>query len=98
MASLSDRLVSDSISGDQKAPLNARRYEIRKVGVLGAGTMGARIAAHVANAGIPVLLLDLAADGANRNAVAVQALEGLKKAKPAAFSAPTTAVLIEPGN
>ena len=63
-----------------------RRYDIRRVGVLGAGTMGARIAAHVANAGIPVLLLDLAAATPNRNAVATQALEGLKKAKPPAFA------------
>jgi 3-hydroxyacyl-CoA dehydrogenase len=78
--------------------MRPRRYEIRRVGVLGAGTMGARIAAHVANAGIPVLLLDLAADGANRNAIAVQALEGLEKAKPAAFADAGAAALIKLGN
>ena len=44
---------------------------IRKVAVIGAGTMGAGIAAQVANAGIPVLLLDMVPDGArNRNAIA----------------------------
>lgn len=74
------------------------RYEIRQVGVLGAGTMGARIAAHVANAGVPVLLLDLVTTGANRSRIAVQALEALKKAKPAAFAGATAAALIKPGN
>jgi 3-hydroxyacyl-CoA dehydrogenase len=74
------------------------RYDIRRVGVLGAGTMGARIAAHVANAGIPVLLLDLTAAAPNRNAVATQALERLKKAKPAAFADAGAARLITPGN
>ncbi len=75
-----------------------RRYDIRRVGVLGAGTMGARIAAHVANAGIPVLLLDLAAAAPSRNAVATQALDGLKKAKPAAFADPLATTLITVGN
>ncbi|HEV2578901.1 MAG TPA: 3-hydroxyacyl-CoA dehydrogenase NAD-binding domain-containing protein [Acidobacteriaceae bacterium] len=75
-----------------------RRHDIRRVGVLGAGTMGARIAAHIANAGIPVLLLDLAAAPPNRNAVAMQALDGLKKAKPAAFADALAASLITVGN
>lgn len=75
-----------------------RLYEIRRVGVLGAGTMGARIAAHIANAGIPVLLLDLADSGPNRNAIPLKAIEGLKKAKPAAFVAPSTSALIAVGN
>jgi len=51
---------------------------IRKAAVLGAGTMGARIAAHLANAGLQVVLLDLPN-------LAAQALDGLKKSKPAAF-------------
>lgn len=75
-----------------------RRYDIHRVGVLGAGTMGARIAAHLANAGIPVLLLDLVKEAPNRNAVALQALDGLKKAKPAAFADPLAARLISVGN
>ncbi len=74
------------------------RYDIRRVGVLGAGTMGARIAAHVANAGIPVLLLDLAAAPPNRNAVAMQALDRLRKAKPPAFADPIAATRIAVGN
>jgi len=59
---------------------------IQRVAVLGAGTMGARIAAHIANAGFPVLLLDLVPDGAtDRNVLAARSIENLKKAKPPAF-------------
>ena len=97
MASLVRPLHSEPGSAEEARPFG-RRYEIRRVGVLGAGTMGARIAAHVANAGMPVLLLDLATDGKNRNAIAVQALEGLKKAKPAAFAEASRASLITVGN
>ncbi len=82
---------------------------IRKVGVLGAGTMGARIAAHLANAGIPVVLLDivpsdapaLAADGkakAARNKIVNGALEALKKSKPAAFFEAGLARFLTVGN
>jgi len=71
---------------------------LRKAAVLGAGTMGSRIAAHLANAGVPVLLLDLpSADGA-RNAVADKALDALKKSKPAAFYTPVAAARIRTGN
>jgi len=78
---------------------------IRKVAVLGAGTMGSRIAAHVANAGVPVVLLDIVPPGlegtatkAERSRFALSALEGLKKAKPAAFYTVDSARLIAPGN
>jgi 3-hydroxyacyl-CoA dehydrogenase len=71
---------------------------IRKAAVLGAGTMGARIAAHLANAGVPVVLLDLASAGGAPSAIAVQALENLKKSKPAAFFDPGLAARITPGN
>jgi len=97
MASLVRPLHSEPGSAEEARPAG-RRYEIRRVGVLGAGTMGARIAAHVANAGIPVLLLDLATDGTNRSAIAVQAIEELKKAKPAAFAETSSAALITLGN
>src|SRR5882757_11168457 len=79
--------------------------QIRRVAVLGAGTMGSRIAAHIANAGVPVVLLDIvpagiAADApkAQRNAVVLGALDGLKKAKPAAFYAVDSARLLALGN
>src|SRR5438552_6027457 len=74
---------------------------IHKVAVLGAGTMGARIAAHLANAGIPSLLLDMVppgADAASRNKLAVAGLEGARKSKPAAFFEPSLASLVTPGN
>ena len=59
---------------------------IRKVAVIGAGTMGAGIAAQVANAGAPVLLLDIVPDRArDRNTVATSAIAKLLKAEPAAF-------------
>src|SRR5579862_2477366 len=74
---------------------------IHKVAVLGAGTMGARIAAHFANAGVPSLLLDIVppdADGPARNTIAVAGLESARKAKPAAFFEPSLAALVTPGN
>jgi len=72
--------------------------EIKKAAVFGAGTMGSRIAAHLANAGVPCLLLDLPGEGASRNAVAEKALKGLLKSRPPAFFTPGAARLIETGN
>jgi 3-hydroxyacyl-CoA dehydrogenase len=79
--------------------------QIRKVAVLGAGTMGSRIAAHIANAGVPVVLLDMvppdtAADAGApvKSRFALAAIDGLKKAKPAAFYTLDSARLITPGN
>src|SRR5256885_8104654 len=74
---------------------------IHKVAILGAGTMGARIAAHFANAGVPSLLLDIVppgADGAARNKIAAAGLEALKKSKPAAFYETALARLVTIGN
>ncbi len=74
---------------------------IHKVAVLGAGTMGARIAAHFANAGVPSFLLDIVppdADGPARNKIAAAGLEAAKKSKPAAFYEPGLARLVTIGN
>ena len=73
---------------------------VRRAAVLGAGTMGSRIAAHLANAGIPTLLLDLAAKGETepRSRLAEAGLEALAGAKPAAFFEPSLAALVTPGN
>jgi 3-hydroxyacyl-CoA dehydrogenase len=74
---------------------------VRRAAVLGAGTMGSRIAAHLANAGIPTLLLDLVPKGETaeqRNRLAALALDALARAKPAALYEPTLAALITPGN
>ena len=75
-----------------------RKYDIQRVGVLGAGTMGARIAGHIANAGLPVLLLDMVPANGDRNSLAAQALSQLKSAKPAAFAAPAIADRVNIGN
>src|SRR5580692_7521888 len=81
------------------------RRQIAKIAVLGAGTMGSRIAAHIANAGVPVVLLDIVPPGtavdapkSERNKFVLAALDGLKKSKPAAFYTPDSARLITLGN
>ncbi len=78
---------------------------INKVAVLGAGTMGARIAAHFANAGVPSYLLDIVpgdappdAGAAARNKVAAVGLDAAKKSKPAAFMDSSLARLVTVGN
>jgi 3-hydroxyacyl-CoA dehydrogenase len=87
--------------------------EIRKVAVLGAGTMGARIAAHFANASIPSVLLDIVppeltkeeqakgvtlADPTVRNRFAQAGLDAALKSRPAAFFVPEAARMITYGN
>jgi len=74
---------------------------IQKVAVLGAGTMGSRIAAHLANAGVPSFLLDIVppdADGKVRNKIAQAGLDAAIKSKPAAFFEPSLARLVTIGN
>ncbi|RQW78019.1 MAG: 3-hydroxyacyl-CoA dehydrogenase/enoyl-CoA hydratase family protein [Geobacter sp.] len=84
--------------------------QIKRAAVLGAGVMGAAIAAHLANAGIEVLLLDMAPndaeaaagltvkDPAARNRIAAAGIEGLRKMKPAPFFLPANESFIEIGN
>jgi 3-hydroxyacyl-CoA dehydrogenase len=89
------------------------KHRIEKTAVLGAGTMGARIAAHLANAGIPCFLLDIAPKELNaeekrkgltlenpavRNRIVLAGLEAAKKSRPAAFFTPESARLVTPGN
>ena len=89
------------------------KREIRKVAVLGAGVMGSGIAAHLANVGIPVLMLDIVPpkfteedekagltpeDPRFRNKFALKGLEGLKKAKPALLYSKKFLDLISVGN
>src|SRR5215472_2825781 len=80
---------------------------INKVAVLGAGTMGARIAAHFANAGLPCLLLDIvpqdaaaaqSTDKTGRNKIVAAGLDGAVKSKPAAFYEKGLERLITIGN
>jgi 3-hydroxyacyl-CoA dehydrogenase len=84
------------------------RFPVRKVAVLGAGVMGAQIAAHLVNCKVPVVLFDLAAKegpagaGApavvNRNGIVTKAVEGLKKLKPSPLGVPEDAALIQQAN
>nr|WP_306806039.1 3-hydroxyacyl-CoA dehydrogenase/enoyl-CoA hydratase family protein [Caballeronia sp. BR00000012568055] len=71
---------------------------IRKVAVLGAGVMGAQIAAHLINARVPVLLFDLPAKEGPKNAIALKAIENLKKLSPAPLGVKEDAQYIEPAN
>ena len=72
---------------------------IRKAAVLGAGVMGAQIAAHLANADIPVVLFDLPApEGADLNAPIKQAIKNLSKLEPAPLTVPERAQHITPAN
>ena len=83
-------------------------FIVRKVAVLGAGVMGAQIAAHLVNVGVPVLLFDLAAkdqDGAgapssnvSKNGIVLKALDGLKKLKPSPIGVTADLALIQPAN
>ena len=88
-------------------------YRIEKIGVIGAGTMGAAIAAHIANAGLPVILLDIAPDKLTpeqkkrglsldhptvRNSVVRAGFERCLKAKPASFMSRAAQSLVQLGN
>jgi 3-hydroxyacyl-CoA dehydrogenase len=70
---------------------------LRRLGIVGAGTMGAGIAALAASAGVPVELLDLPGDE-ERDAVARAGLARALEARPAAFMEPARAALVRPGN
>ncbi len=73
--------------------------EIRRAAVIGAGTMGSGIAAHLANAGIPVLLLDIVPQGAtDRNVLAAGALTRMRTQQPAPFMSAQAAALVTTGN
>ncbi len=74
------------------------RLIIRKVAVLGAGVMGAQIAAHCANADVPVILFDLPAQEGDPNGIASKAVAGMKKLDPAPFAAKDRAQYIELAN
>jgi 3-hydroxyacyl-CoA dehydrogenase len=73
--------------------------EIKYVAVIGSGVMGSQIAAHITNAGIPVLLLDIVPKGTgDRNALAKGAIEKLLKMDPAPFMHAKNEKLLTPGN
>jgi len=73
-------------------------HQIRKVAVLGAGTMGAAIAAHCANAGLEVDLLDIAPQDDDKNAVVKGGFDRMKNARPAALMSKAVAERMRIGN
>jgi 3-hydroxyacyl-CoA dehydrogenase len=73
-------------------------FQVKKVAVLGAGVMGAQIAAHLVNVKVPVVLFDLAAKDGPKNGIVTKAVEGLKKLKPSPLGVPEDAALIEQAN
>jgi 3-hydroxyacyl-CoA dehydrogenase len=74
------------------------RFQVRKVAVLGAGVMGAQIAAHLVNCRVPVVLFDLAAKEGAKSGVALKAIDNLKKLKPAPLGVAEDAALIQAAN
>ncbi len=77
----------------------AHSAKIQKVAVIGAGLMGSGIAAQIANAGVPVHLLDIVPEGAqDRSALAKGAIQKMLKTNPAPFMTKKAAKLITPGN
>ncbi len=73
-------------------------FIVRKVAVLGAGVMGAQIAAHLVNAQVEAILFDLPAKEGPKSAIAVRAIEGLKRINPAPLGHPDLAAHIRPAN
>jgi 3-hydroxyacyl-CoA dehydrogenase len=74
------------------------RFNVRKVAVLGAGVMGAQIAAHLVNVKVPVVLFDLPAKEGPKNGIVTKAVEGLKKLKPSPLGVAEDAARIGQAN
>ena len=71
---------------------------IKKVAVLGAGVMGAQIAAHLTNAGVKAVLFDLAAKEGPKNGIVLKALEGMAKLEPTPITSKARLSMITPAN
>ncbi|WP_267221029.1 3-hydroxyacyl-CoA dehydrogenase/enoyl-CoA hydratase family protein [Dyella silvae] len=80
------------------APSTPKALRIRKAAVLGAGVMGAQIAAHLSNAGVETVLFDLAAKEGPKSGIALKAIANLQKLSPAPLADKTVAATIIPAN
>ncbi len=78
--------------------MSASPFVVRKTAVLGAGVMGAQIAAHLVNAGVPVVLFELAAKQGDPNANVLKAIDNLRKLEPSPLSVRSRADFIEQAN
>lgn len=92
-----DRPGGAPAAGEGKAT-TMNRFQVKKVAVLGAGVMGAQIAAHLVNVKVPVVLFDLPAKEGPKNGIVTRAVEGLKKLKPSPLGVPEDAALIQQAN
>jgi 3-hydroxyacyl-CoA dehydrogenase len=101
MATVHNAVELSGAEGGSATDLDRRSLKrtLRRVAVLGAGTMGTRVAAHFANAGVPSLLLSrVNTKESNRNATALKSIQTAVKQKPAAFFSDDNIRLIQPGN
>ena len=78
--------------------MSSSKFSVRKVAVLGAGVMGAQIAAHLANANVPVILFDLPAREGDPNGIVNKAIEGLKKLEPSPLATKDRVAYIDAAN
>jgi 3-hydroxyacyl-CoA dehydrogenase len=74
------------------------RFQVKKVAVLGAGVMGAQIAAHLVNVKVPVVLFDLAAKEGPKSGIVTRAIDNLKKQRPSPLGVAADADLIQAAN
>ncbi|TCP12096.1 3-hydroxyacyl-CoA dehydrogenase [Crenobacter luteus] len=78
--------------------MSESKFIVRKVAVLGAGVMGAQIAAHLVNAKVPTILFDLPAREGDKNGIVKKAIDGLKKQKPSPLAGKGLEQYIQPAN
>lgn len=93
-----DRGQAGPAANESERPNPMSRFNVRKVAVLGAGVMGAQIAAHLVNVKVPVVLFDLPAREGPKNGIVTKAIENLKKLKPSPLGVAEDAGLIGQAN
>src|SRR5215510_11984063 len=94
-------ILEKVVPSQSKQPANSPasgRFIVRKAAVLGAGVMGAQIAAHLANANVKPILFELAAEGKVKNANVKKALDGLAKLNPSPIATASAVKQIQPAN
>src|SRR3954465_1373984 len=97
---MTEATLSPSKSATQPSSRGAdgQRILVRQAAVLGAGVMGAQIAAHLANANVKPYLFELAAEGKDKSANVKKAIDGLQKLSPSPLVLPSVAKQIIPAN
>src|SRR6188768_1620712 len=93
-----ERLGVSAPAASEGKAMTTNRFVVKKVAVLGAGVMGAQIAAHLVNVRVPVVLFDLPAKEGPKNGVVTKAVDNLKKLKPSPLGVAEDAALIQQAN